>query len=124
MQRNFYCLFICAIMLLPLWLSGQAAQPPAAQTTPAKSDDAMELVKRGEKLAGEGKPEEAMALYQRAVQINPNLNQAQLFMGVALDLEGKCTEARQHLAKAIEIVPEAQVAQPLRVMAVSYAFEC
>jgi len=113
------------MMLLPLSLVGQAAPVQAGQTTTsAKSDDAMELVKQGEKLAGEGKPEEAMALYQRALQINPNLYQAQLFMGVALDLEGKYTEARQHLAKAIEIVPEAQVAQPLRVMALSYAFEC
>jgi len=84
----------------------------------------MELVKQGERLAGEGKPDEAMALYERALQINPDLYQAQLFMGVALDLQGRYDEARKHLSKAIELVPPQQAAQPLRVMAVSYAFQC
>lgn len=84
----------------------------------------MELVKQGEKLAGEGKSDEAMALYERALQINPDLYQAQLFMGVALDLQGNYDAARKHLTKAIDIVPPQQVVQPLRVMAVSYAFQC
>ncbi len=84
----------------------------------------MELVKQGEKLAGEGKPDEAMALYERALQINPDLYQAQLFMGVALDLQGNYDEARKHLSKAIELAPPPQAVQPLRVMAVSYAFQC
>jgi len=84
----------------------------------------MELVKQGQKLAGEGKPDEAIALYQRALQINPDLYQAQLFTGAALDLQGKYDDARKHLAQAIELAPDAQAVQPLRVMAVSYAFQC
>ena len=44
-------------------------------------------------------------------------------MGVGLDLQGKYEEARQHLAKAIELASEEQTSQSLRVMAVSYAFE-
>lgn len=83
----------------------------------------MGLVKRGQKLASAGKPEEASALYQQAVEVDPELYDAQLFMGVALDLDGKYTEARQHLAKAIELASEQQTVQALRVMAVSYAFE-
>ncbi len=102
----------------------QAQQPQAPQASQSKADDAAELVKQGEKLAGEGKPDEAMALYERALQLDPNLYQAQLFMGVAQDLLGKYDEARQHLAKAIELAPEQQAVQPLRVMAVSYAFQC
>jgi tetratricopeptide (TPR) repeat protein len=99
----------------------QAAQTPAAQQS--KTEDAAELVRQGEELAKSGKPDEALALYERAVELNPNLYQAQLFMGVALDLQGKYEEARKHLAKAIELASQEQTVQALRVMAVSYAFE-
>jgi len=84
----------------------------------------MELVKQGQKLAADGKPDEAVALYQRAVQIDPDLYEAQLYLGVGLDLQGKYDEARQHLTKAIDLVPAQNAVQPLRVMAVSYAFQC
>ncbi len=83
----------------------------------------MELVKQGEKLNGEGKPDDALALYERALQISPDLYQAQLFTGVALDLQGKYDEARQHLAKAIELASIQETVQALRIMAVSYAFQ-
>jgi tetratricopeptide (TPR) repeat protein len=106
--------------------SAQSSPTPApaqSQASSAKAEDAMELVKQGEKLNSEGKPDEALALYQRALQLAPELYQAQLFMGVALDLQGKYAEARQHLAKAIELANEEQTVQALRTMAVSYAFE-
>jgi len=102
------------------------AQTPSSHATAApssKAEDAMELVKQGEKLNSEGQSEAALALYQRALQLSPDLYQAQLFMGVTLDLEGKYQEARQHLAKAIELASEQETTQALRVMAVSYAFE-
>ncbi len=122
---------VCLGLLLPVSMWAQAVAPPnqqPAQTNPAastsaKADDAMELVKQGEKLNSEGKPDEAIALYQRALQLSPDLYQGQLFLGVALDLQGKYTEARQHLAKAIELASEKETVQALRVMAVSYAFE-
>jgi tetratricopeptide (TPR) repeat protein len=101
-------------------------QQPAAQTPPAtqsKAEDAAELVKQGEKLVTEGQPDAAVALYERAVQLNPDLYQAQLFLGVALDLQGKYEEARKHLSKAIELASQEQTVQALRIMAVSYAFE-
>lgn len=105
---------------------GAQAQQPAGQnpaTAQSKTEDAADLVKQGEKLVTEGKPDEAEALYERAVQINPNLYQAQLFLGVALDLQGKYEEARKHLSKAIELASQEQTVQALRIMAVSYAFE-
>ena len=43
--------------------------------------------------------------------------------GIALDLEGKYEQARQHLTKAIDEAPPASKVQALRTMAVSYAFE-
>ncbi len=83
----------------------------------------MNLVKQGEELNKDGKFEEALALYQKALQLSPKLYLAELYAGVALDLEGKYQEARQHLAKAIELASDEQTTQALRVMAVSYAFE-
>ncbi len=105
--------------------SGATPKPPAqaAATAQAKSEDAAELVKQGQALAGEGKSDEALALYQRALEMDPDSYPAQLFTGVALDLQGKYEPARQHLAKAIELASEQQTVQALRVMAVSYAFE-
>ncbi len=61
----------------------------------------MALVKQGQDLNADGKLDEAIALYQKALQLVPDLYDAQLYMGVALDLQGKYAEARQHLAKAI-----------------------
>jgi tetratricopeptide (TPR) repeat protein len=99
----------------------QPAQAPASQS--AATPDAAELVKQGEELTKNGKPDEALALYERAVELNPNLYQAQLFLGVALDLQAQYENARKHLAKAIELASQEQTVQALRVMAVSYAFE-
>jgi tetratricopeptide (TPR) repeat protein len=98
------------------------AQPQAGPPS-SKTDDALELVKQGQKLNGDGKPDEALALYDRALQLSPNLFQADLAAGVALDLQGKYPQARQHLAKAIDEAPPASKVQALRTMAVSYAFE-
>lgn len=83
----------------------------------------MELVKQGQVLSNDGKFDEAIALYERALQTDPNCYDAQLYWGVALDLQGKYQEARQHLAQAIGLANERQTVQSLRVMAVSYAFE-
>ncbi len=122
---NFIVMMSLVLPSVAIETRAQAAQSPpaAAASQAAKTDDAMELVKQGEKLNNEGKPDEAIALYQRALQLSPDLYQAQLFTGVALDLQGKYTEARQHLSKAIELANEEQTVQSLRVMAVSYAFE-
>ncbi len=106
----------------PAATSSQSPSSNAAQTSTAKND-ALELVKQGEELNRHGKFDEALALYQRALQLSPNLYQAELYTGVTLDLEGKYQEARQHLAKAIELASDEETTQALRVMAVSYAFE-
>src|SRR5579862_8006650 len=98
-RSAFVLVFIIGLLFwnLRAFAQAQAAPAPAPVNPQAKTQDASELVKQGEKLAGEGKPDEAMALYQQAVDLNPDLYQAQLFLGVALDLQGKYTDARQHL---------------------------
>jgi tetratricopeptide (TPR) repeat protein len=91
------------------------------QQTPAPA--ALDLVKQGEKLNSEGKQDDALALYRQALEMSPNLYEAHLASGMALDLKGNYAEARQHLAKAIEIAPANAKQQALRAMAMSYAFE-
>jgi tetratricopeptide (TPR) repeat protein len=118
--RTFFLYYSVAAFLI----SGALlfAQPHATQAG-GRTDDALELVKQGQKLNSEGKQDEALALYDRALQLSPNLFQADLAAGMALDLEGKYQQARQHLAKAIdEAHPDSKV-RALRTMAVSYAFE-
>jgi tetratricopeptide (TPR) repeat protein len=92
----------------------------AAQSAPP---NALDLVKQGIKLNGEGKQDEALALYGQALDVSPSLYEAHLESGIALDLKGNYSEARQHLAKAIEFAPTDKKQQALRAMAFSYAFE-
>jgi tetratricopeptide (TPR) repeat protein len=92
-----------------------------AQQTPAPA--ALDLVKQGQKLNGEGKQDDALAFYRQALEMSPNLYEAHLASGIALDLKGNYAEARQHLTKAVELAPADTKQQALRAMAVSYAFE-
>src|SRR6185369_13432877 len=98
---------------------GQAA---IAETT-SPSTDAQALVKQGQKLNSEGKQDDALRLYKQALEKSPNLYEAHLESGVALDLKGEYAEARKHLQKAIDVAPVEQKNRALRVMAFSYAFE-
>src|SRR5947209_10425833 len=96
------------------------AQAPGS-TTPAL--DPLELVKQARKLNSDGKQDAALALYRQALERSPDLFDAHIGAGVALDLQGSYREARQHFAKAIEVAAEGSTNQALSAMAVSYAFE-
>ncbi|MGC2184691.1 MAG: tetratricopeptide repeat protein [Terriglobales bacterium] len=98
---------------------GQAAKAQAA----APSNEAQALVKQGQKLNNEGKQDEALKLYQQALEMSPNSYEAHLESGVALDLKGEYAAAREHLKKAIAVAPADERNRALRVMALSYAFE-
>jgi tetratricopeptide (TPR) repeat protein len=99
---------------------GQAAIAQAS----APFDDAQELVKQGQKLNSEGKQDEALKLYKRALEKSPDSYEAHLESGIALDLKSDYTAAREHLQKAIDVAPVDQKNRARRVMAFSYAFEC
>jgi len=107
MLRTFFFVLLAAVC---------CAQQSTAPT-------ALDLVKQGVKLNFEGKQDDALALYRQALEISPDLYEAHLESGIALDLKGNYTEARQHFAKAIEVAPAASKQQALRAMAMSYAFE-
>ena len=84
---------------------------------------ALDLVKQGQELNSKGQQDEALKLYGQALDMSPNLYEAQLGAGIALDLKGNYGEARKNLAKAIQSAPAQNKQQALRAMAVSYAFE-
>jgi tetratricopeptide (TPR) repeat protein len=110
-------------VLVALLISGPAvaAGPPARQASSPQSE-AMELVKEGRKLNREGKQTEALETYRRAMKMSPDLYEAHLGAGMALDLMGRYREAREELAKAIQLAPAKAKPQAQKVMAISYAF--
>ncbi|HEY3972594.1 MAG TPA: tetratricopeptide repeat protein [Candidatus Sulfotelmatobacter sp.] len=98
------------------------AQQPA-EKQPLAPGSPQDLVQQGDKLEREGKLDDALALYGRALDKSPDLYEAHLSSGIALDLKGNYSDAREHLAKAIEVAPADSKPQALRAMAISYAFE-
>ena len=102
-----------------IFLAAASLCSPAQTSAPSAAD----LVKQGQKLNSEGKQDDALALYRRALAISPDLYEAHLASGVALDLKGNYAEAREQFTKAIDLAPADQKQQALRAMAISYAFE-
>lgn len=96
------------------------ATPGLAQ---APSADPAELVKLARKLNADGKQDEALGLYEKAIKLDPKSFDAYLGAGIALDLKGDLARARQSLQKAIDLAPDGAQPQALSAMAVSYAFE-
>jgi tetratricopeptide (TPR) repeat protein len=116
-------LILCAAAVLAQNSAPQSSPPPSAASQPSEQkSEALELVKQGQKLNNEGKQDEALALYSRALQLSLDLYQGELASGMALDLLGKYQQARVHLAKAIAVATPEQKVQALRTMGVSYAF--
>lgn len=119
-MRVFSRLLYAAALILAASGLGSAAQAPSSATQPV---DPLDLVKQARKLNGEGKQDLALALYRQALERSPDLFDAHLGAGVALDLQGNYREAREHFSKAIELAPDGSKNQALTSMAVSYAFE-
>jgi tetratricopeptide (TPR) repeat protein len=123
--KNSSCIhfLVLAALLLPAapLAAPLAAQTPARQAA-SPQDQAMELVKEGRKLNREGKQAEALDAYRRALKLSPDLYAAHLGAGMALDLMGRYAEAREDLAKAIQLAPAKSKPQAQKVMAISYAF--
>jgi tetratricopeptide (TPR) repeat protein len=111
-------LILVATLVVGVTCIGQVVRAQAPS-----SDDVQALVKQGQKLNSEGKQDAALKLYKQALEKSPNSYEAHLESGVALDLKGDYTAAREHLKKAIEVAPADQKNRALRVMAFSYVFE-
>ena len=118
MLRNTGFQIICVLLLLAIFCAAQQSAP--AQPPPPGS--AAALVQQGEKLAHEGKLDDALALYRQALDKSLDFYEVHLAAGMALDLKGDYAEAQKHFAKAIDVAPADSKAQALRSMAVSYTF--
>jgi tetratricopeptide (TPR) repeat protein len=82
-----------------------------------------EAARPAQGLIREGKLEEALAIYKKALADSPDSVALHSAMGNLLDLMGQSTEAHAQFARAIELAaaPEAK-SQQQRAMAMSYAF--
>jgi tetratricopeptide (TPR) repeat protein len=118
--RTLHCV-IAALLLCASSFGQNPAQQPAATST--ANDPASKLIEQARKVNGEGKHDEAIALYKQALQANPKSYQAELGIGATLDLKGQYDEARQHIQKAIDMAPEQAKLGAMRTMAISYAFQ-
>lgn len=112
---------ILAAALVAVSLLGVRALRAQQQALPA--GPAGDAIREARKLTGQGKFDEALAQYQKALDASSSMHEAHAGMGVVLDLQGKYAEARQHLAVAITTASPAQKNGALRNMAFSYAFE-
>lgn len=111
--------FLFAVLLCDARAQGPAVQQGAPPAAAAPNP----ILQEAQKRADEGKNDEALALYRKALAAEPKSMDAHLGAGRALDFMGQYNEARRHYVQAIELAtPEAR-AQALSAMAVSYAFE-
>jgi tetratricopeptide (TPR) repeat protein len=94
-----------------------AAQPGGGQPLP-------EAARPGQALVREGKLDEALAIYKKALEGASDSLPLNNAIGVLLDLMGQGGEARKYFARSIELAanPQAKSAQQ-RAMAMSYAFQ-
>jgi Flp pilus assembly protein TadD len=105
----------------PVSAPTQQQAAPAVQQPP---DPAADALRAGQALMRDGKAEEALATYLKAVEQFPTSVPARIRVGVQLDLMGRYPEARTHFEKALAMpLTPALEANALRSMAMSYAFE-
>ena len=106
------------VIALILAASLQQAAPP-----PPGAEDPADYVKQARRLVANGSHDEALALYQKAIEAQPSSFEAHLGAGLVLDLKLQFADARTHLSKALELAPDEAKAQVMNALAVSYAFE-
>ena len=119
MKKLVYAIFLC-LCIATVSFSQSAADPP--QDSPqAKASD---LVKQGRKLHSEGKIDEAIELYRKAMAVDPQYYDVQVAIGSALDIRGQYDEAQKAFQLAAGLADPSQLSGVLRSLAISYAFEC
>ena len=68
------------------------------------------FLNQGDKLANEGKLDEAIAAWKQAIKLKPDLVDAYCQIGIILRYQGKLKEALNYLEKALEIKPDFVIA--------------
>jgi len=116
---------LVALLASTIALAQQPAGAGGGQRPQAPPDNrpGMDQVREARRNANQGNFDQAIALYQQALQANPQLMEAESGIGAILDVEGKYDEARKHFANAIELAKPDQKVGALKSMAISYAFQ-
>ena len=99
------------------------APAPAADKPSAQASDPRQLAAQARRLTTSGKIDEAVTLFNNALEADPELFDAHLGLGIALDLQGRYAPAREHLSRALALSPANTRGTALAAMAVSYGFE-
>jgi tetratricopeptide (TPR) repeat protein len=102
---------------------GLAVLLTAGAAGAAQEDQALDLVKRGRTLERDGRFDESLALYRKAVTVAPALFDARFALGRSLDLAGEYAEARTELEAALNLADPSARDMVLSALAISYAFE-
>jgi Flp pilus assembly protein TadD len=113
-----------SILTLALGLSTialLAQAPPAAAPAPPPVNP---QIKQAQQLNSDGKQDEALAILNAMLASDPKNYEANLNAGIALDLQGHYSDARNYLLRAVEVAPPDRQVQALRTTAVSFAFQC
>ncbi len=82
-----------------------AAQPTMEQKTPQESEQIKEA-KMGVTLLNEGKLDEAITAFNKALAIDPDLASAHYNLGIAYEKKNQPEEARKHFQETIRIRPD------------------
>ena len=128
-----YCLLLLLFSVLSL---AQTAPPPAptqtqqpqpqrdecAQCTPEQKQ-AFDIIKKGRELQSQGKLDEALETFKKAMAVAPDFYGVHVALGSVLDLQGDYEDARHHWQRAIEVANADQKTSALRQTAISYAFD-
>lgn len=105
---------LLAYVLLQRAVLGEAADRPALLTEALDlgraglaldDQDSATLCALGRVLAFMRRPDEAIALIERAIDLNPSFAQPYFALGVALLVAGRAEEALAHLERAVELSP-------------------
>lgn len=134
-MKNLLRLFL--LLVFSIFSLAQAPQTTSPQTTAPTQQSprdecagctpqqrqASQIISQGRKLQSQGKINEAIETYKKAMEIAPDFYSVHNALGAALDLNGDYADARHHLQKAFDVGNDEQKISALRSMAISYFFE-
>jgi len=96
--------------------------PPPARAAQA-APDATEMAGRARKLTTTGQLDEAVSLFNNALKVDPELFEAHIGLGIALDLQGQYAQGREHLERALQRATESARPLALSTLAIAHVFQ-
>jgi len=94
---------------LPAAISSNISNPPALATTDLASpamDDPVSLLNYGTELLGQGKIDEAIEMYLRALKLNAEDEEVHFNLAYAYARQGRTEAAIKHYSEALKVFPD------------------